>query len=120
MYITPPPQGQLDKTREVLDESAAKAKADRSERELRVLQLESEVERSRGSGASRDARIEELTEQHHADRVKLHEAKESVGLLESERGALKSQLQHETATRQRLEGRLRSLMSTPEYEGGGF
>lgn len=42
-------QVQLEKTRELLEETATRARADRSERDVRLMQLESEVERAKGS-----------------------------------------------------------------------
>ena len=124
--------------------------------------------------ASKEGRIEELVQQHHADRVKLHEMSEKVSTSETEmvsfdlsfcclaccqllwhksmlhllsnrliilnnccklaqhfiqftlfrtpfllpivsQASLRSSLSHEQAARQRLEARLRSLMSTPDY-----
>ena len=72
---------------------------------------------------SKNNRIEELLQQHHTDRVKLHEVSEKASVFDTEMASLKSSLAHEQAHRQRLETRLRSLMSTPEYAaenlGGG-
>jgi hypothetical protein len=45
-------QVQLEKTRELLEDSAAKAKADRSERDLRLMQLEGEVDRAKSSAGN--------------------------------------------------------------------
>lgn len=42
-------QAQLERTRELLEDSAARAKTDRTERELRVMQLEGEAERVRSA-----------------------------------------------------------------------
>lgn len=42
-------QAQLEKTRELLEDSSSRAKADRADRELRVMQLEGEAERVRSA-----------------------------------------------------------------------
>lgn len=42
-------QAQLEKTRELLEDSNSRAKTDRTERELRVMQLEGEAERVRSA-----------------------------------------------------------------------
>jgi hypothetical protein len=45
-------QVQLEKTRELLEETATRARADRSERDVRLMQLESEVERAKGASGT--------------------------------------------------------------------
>jgi chromosome segregation ATPase len=71
---------------------------------------------------SKEGRIEELVQQHHADRVRIHELNEKAASFDAELANMKSALTHEQAHRQRLETRLRSLMSTPEFaaENGEF
>lgn len=61
-------------------------------------------------------------QQHHADRVRIHELNEKAASFDTELASIKSALTHEQAHRQRLETRLRSLMSTPEFaaENGEF
>jgi hypothetical protein len=46
-------QVQLEKTRELLEEATAKARAERSERDLKVMQLEGEVERARSTAGKK-------------------------------------------------------------------
>jgi chromosome segregation ATPase len=70
--------------------------------------------------ASKDGRIEELVQQHHLDRVKIHELHEKTSSFDTEMASLKSALSHEQAHRQRLEARLRSLMSTPDFAAEGL
>lgn len=68
----------------------------------------------------KDGRIEELVQQHHTDRVKMHELHEKASSFDTEMASVKSALSHEQAHRQRLEARLRSLMSTPDFVAEGL
>jgi chromosome segregation ATPase len=72
------------------------------------------------AAAAKDGRIEELVQQHHADRVKMHELHEKTSSFDTELAGLRSQLSHEQAHRQRLEARLRQLMSTPDFAAEGL
>jgi hypothetical protein len=72
------------------------------------------------ASAAKDGRIEELVQQHHADRVKMHELHEKTSSFDTELAGLRSQLSHEQAHRQRLEARLRQLMSTPDFAAEGL
>jgi hypothetical protein len=72
------------------------------------------------AAAAKDGRIEELVQQHHVDRVKMHELHEKTSSFDTELAGLRSQLSHEQAHRQRLEARLRQLMSTPDFAAEGL
>lgn len=81
----------------------------RSTKEMRILFLEGEVERLRGSIGGKEQRIEELEKQRQCDRAKLIELRELSNKNERECFDAKANLELEQTQRKRLETRIRHL-----------
>lgn len=81
-------QSQLERVKENYEDHASKVKADKNDKELRVMQLDGDLERTKTLLASKGGRIEELEKQHQADRLRIHELKDQ--LEASERAAIDS------------------------------
>jgi hypothetical protein len=105
-----------------MEQNENKSKTEKQDRDLRIMQAESEAERTRGLLQAKESRVEELEKQHQADRATVHELK--VQLDNAERSIIdaKTNLELEQAQRRRLESRLRAAtaeLSKTTMEGGG-
>ena len=107
-------QMQLERCRHELDEAQQRSKQDRSEKDVKMMLLESEVDRVRSTVTSKNEQLEELMEQKQRDRSQVLELKEQLSHLSSDLTTAQADLEHEQAHRKRLELRLRSFMTTPE------
>jgi hypothetical protein len=107
-------QMQLERCRHELDEAQQRSKQDRSEKDVKLMLLESEVDRVRSTVTSKNDQLEELMEQRQRDRSQVLELKEQLSHLSSDLTTAQADLEHEQAHRKRLELRLRSFMTTPE------
>jgi hypothetical protein len=107
-------QMQLERCRHELDEAQQRSKQDRSEKDVKMMLLESEVDRVRSTVTSKNEQLEELIEQRQRDRSQVLELKEQLSHLSSDLTTAQADLEHEQAHRKRLELRLRSFMTTPE------
>jgi len=105
---------QLERCRHDLDEAQQRSKQDRSEKDVKMMLLENEVDRVRSTVTSKNEQLEELMEQRQKDRSHVLELKEQLSQLLSDLTTAQADLEHEQAHRKRLELRLRSFMTTPE------
>jgi len=105
---------QLERCKHELDEAQQRSKQDRSEKDVKMMLLESEVDRVRSTVTSKNEQLEELIEQRQRDRSQVLELKEQLSHLSSDLTTAQADLEHEQAHRKRLELRLRSFMTTPE------
>lgn len=113
-------QNILDRSKETIEDLEAKAKSDKNDKEIRIMQLENEVERIKSSVISRDNRIDELEKQHQQNRQKMHEVKEKLDVAERQLTEAKNQSEVEIANRKRLEARLRAVSDKGGEENDGM
>ena len=99
----------LDKANAHIQENVTRSNASHSDKEIRMLQLEQELERIKQAVLLKEARMEELEKQHQADRTRIHEIKESLDSAERSIMDGKTNLELEQAQRKRLELRLKTM-----------
>ena len=102
----------LEKANAHIQENMARSTVANSDKEIRVLQLEQELERIKQAVILKEARMVELEKQHQADRTRIHEIKESLDNAERSIMDGKTNLELEQAQRKRLETRLKVLTAS--------
>jgi len=101
-------QIELEKAKDEVQETALRTKQDKTDRDHRLILLESEVERTKTALSKSETRVEELERLRQTDRAKMLEMKDKLSAAESEAQAHRSELEVEQAHRSHLESRLKS------------
>ena len=98
-------QIQLERAKDEVQESALRTKQDKSDRDHRLILLESEVERTKSTLKKAEARVEELECLRQTDRTKMLEIKDKLSAAEAEAQTHRSELEVEQVHRAHLESR---------------
>lgn len=77
-------QSQLELTKDSMNEKLIQTESDRSDKQMMLMQLNSEAGRLKKLNEGKDQRIEELEKQHQEDRLKMQELRSRVTSMESE------------------------------------
>lgn len=99
----------LGKARDSMEESTVRTKQERSDKDLRMQQLEQEIDRIRFAMTAKDERVSELEKLRQDDRVKLHEMREQVSNNERLAADARTNLELEQTQRHRLEAKITHL-----------
>jgi chromosome segregation ATPase len=77
-------QSQLELTKDSMNEKLIQTESDRSDKQMMLMQLNSEAGRLKKLNEGKDKRIEELEKQHQDDRLKMQELRSKLTAMESE------------------------------------
>ncbi len=114
----------LDKANDHINETASRHSKGQGDREVRMLQLEQELERIKSAVIKKEQRMDELEKQHQNDRKRIHEMKENLDNAERSISDSRTTLELEQGQRKRLEMRIKALTEadrnlTPRNGAGG-
>ena len=109
-------QTALERTKGSMEEEVAKTKANASDKEHRLMQLESDTQRMRQHLSDRDDRIQELERARQVDRSKTLELKGTVAQQEQSLDAARTELELEQGLRMRLEKKVKELQDMHQAE----
>ena len=112
-------EAELERAKEHIESFNINDKKRGNEQDMRVLQLEQELQHIKDMVAKKESRVEDLEKQRQSDRNRIHELKES--LTNAEKAILdgKTTLELEQAQRRRLESRLKVAQATQGAEHSG-
>jgi hypothetical protein len=99
-------EARLDHARSNIEQSVARTKSDRVDKDVRLQMLEGELERVKHTSLGKDVRVEELERAHQEDRFKIVSLKEKLQLAERAAIDAAAALELEKAQRERAEKRL--------------
>jgi len=99
----------LEKANEHIRENVDRSKSSSHDREVRVLQLEQELERIKQAVILKESRMDELEKQHQADRGRITEMKGNLDSAERSIADGRTTLELEQAQRARLEIRIKAF-----------
>ena len=112
----------LEKANEHIRENVDRSKSSSHDREVRVLQLEQELERIKQAVITKESRMDELEKQHQADRGRITELKGNLDSAERSIADGRTTLELEQAQRSRLETRIKAFTEADRIkaEAGDF
>lgn len=99
----------LERSKDGYEETLTRLRADKAEREVKLLQTDAELDRLRSAVASRDARIDELEQLQQSGRLRALELKDRLDQDERTIQELRTQIEIEQSQKARLESKLRAL-----------
>ena len=118
-------QSQLESFKDSMNEKLIQTESDRSDKQVMLLQLNSEINRLKQLNDGKDSRIDDLEKQHQEDRLKLQELRSKVTNLESELSEVRIELAKSDKKQRLLSVKLQKDGSSPsrQYEDtwtGGY